>query len=81
MQQRRFPRPWRFEPIIYVGEAQCCLDFRQISNKFAVSMIAVSGTGVGYMLCHNQILQKKEQPEQSLPTPPVRPRPKPVVQY
>jgi murein DD-endopeptidase MepM/ murein hydrolase activator NlpD len=45
--------------MIYVGEAQCCLEFRQISNKFAVSMIAVGGTGVGYMLCSNQVLQKQ----------------------
>ncbi|MEJ1407110.1 MAG: hypothetical protein Q2484_17025 [Candidatus Sedimenticola sp. (ex Thyasira tokunagai)] len=44
--------------ILYVGEAQCCLEFRQISNKFAVSKIWVKGTGTGYVLCQNQVLQK-----------------------
>jgi hypothetical protein len=46
--------------IIYVGEAQCCLEFKQISNKFAVSKIWIKGTGVGYALCHNQVLQKQK---------------------
>ena len=46
--------------ILYLGELQCCLEFRQISKKFAVSEIWAKGTGVGYRLCHNQVLQRKE---------------------
>src|SRR5262245_45712690 len=41
----------------YVGEVQCCLEFRQISNKFVITKIGVGGEpGVGYALCHNQVL-------------------------
>jgi hypothetical protein len=45
--------------VFYVGEVQCCLQFRQISDKYAVSKIWVKGTGVGYALCQNQVLRKK----------------------
>jgi hypothetical protein len=46
--------------VLYIGEAQCCLEFRQISGKFAVSKIWVKGTGAGYALCSNQVLRKSK---------------------
>lgn len=47
--------------LIYVEEVQCCLEFREISNKFAVSKVWVKGTGTGYALCNNQVLTKKKK--------------------
>ncbi len=44
--------------LIYVGEVQCCLEVRQISDKFAVTKIWVKGTGFGYRVCKNQVLRK-----------------------
>ena len=42
----------------YVEEVQCCLKVKRISDKFVVSKIWVEGTGTGYALCNNHVLNK-----------------------
>ena len=47
--------------ILYVGGSKCCLEFRPISNKFAVNKVWITGkvSGVGAALCVDHLLQMK----------------------
>jgi len=44
----------------YVEEVQCCLKLKKISDKFVVSKIWVEGTGTGYALCNNHVLNRHQ---------------------
>lgn len=44
--------------IFYVDEVQCCLKIKRISDKFVVSKIWVKGSGTGYALCNNHVLNR-----------------------
>ena len=44
--------------LLYIDQVQCCLEFRAISDKYAVSEVWVQGTGPGYRFCRNQVVIK-----------------------
>jgi len=47
------------DAIIYVGEVQCCLGVQTISDKTAMTMVWVEGTGPGYQVCKNQVFSRQ----------------------
>ncbi|MGI8853582.1 MAG: hypothetical protein ACR2GC_09905 [Methyloceanibacter sp.] len=44
--------------LLYIDQVQCCLKFRAISDKYAVTKVWVKGTGLGYGICTNQVVIK-----------------------
>jgi len=45
---------------LYFDGAQCCLNIKPISDKYAVSKIWKDGRGTGFALCNDHVLRKVE---------------------
>jgi len=47
--------------MLYVDQAQCCLEIRQISDKYAVTKVWRDGTGFAFRVCQNQVLRSVKE--------------------
>ena len=48
--------------LVFIGDAQCCYQFREISDKFAVTLIWVRRAVIPMsQFCENQVLTKKKK--------------------
>jgi hypothetical protein len=58
--------------LLYIGGNECCLAFRPISDKMAVTRIGMMGDthGPGFFLCHDQMLERSRV---GAPPPPPEP--------